>query len=432
MKLSQCLIVKNEENNIEKALSWAKEIAFEQIVVDTGSTDRTIEIAERMGAIVYHFEWKDDFSAAKNYLIDKASGDWIILLDADEFFPPGEADKLARHIERIESDPQLREKCIALSCSWDNVDESGKPMSTGSNVRMFRNIPSIRFSGRIHEQHYIDPERVVRMDDVRFIHTGYSITAFKGKNKLERNVRILRAEIENDPDNINAKAYLADSLKLSENDADKAEAKSIFTGILESSPNVELNYKLRIKAYVFFMNKYVNDPEKRERCEELCNRALDEFPGALDFEYFLASVLNYKGEYQTAWKLLKAGEERLASKSNTGVSFYVPADPTMLYGQLLLAAQGLGDVDNIIRYATMILVSDKTRIDILCPLIATLLRCGTTEDELLVMLAEIYDTSDPGDLLLIARAAKNCGAIELASGIMKKAKKILDIHTGSA
>ena len=425
IKLSQCLIVKNEENNIERALAWAKGITFEQIVADTGSTDRTIEIAERMGAEVYHFEWKDDFSAAKNYVIDKASGDWIILLDADEFFPPGEAEKLLTHIERIESDPQLREKCVALSCSWDNVDENGRPMSAGSNVRVFRNIPSIRFSGRIHEQHYIDPNRVVRMDDVRFIHTGYSRAALKEKNKLERNVRILRAELESDPDNINAKAYLADSLKVSENEADKAEAESIFAEVLESDCDANLNYKLRIKAYVYFLNRYVNDPEKREKCEELCRRALGEFPGALDFEYFLASVLNYKGEYQTAWDLLKAGEEKLASENNPDVSFYVPVDPTMLYGQLLLAAQGLGDIDNIIHYAVSILAADKTRSDVLSPLIATLLRCGAAEDDLTDMLAGIYNMSNPGDLLVIARAAKNCGAIELANKIMGVAKKLI-------
>ena len=85
VRLSQCMIVKNEEKNIEKALSWAKGYAFEQIVVDTGSTDRTIEIAERMGAKVFHFKWIDDFSAAKNYALDQASGDWIAFLDADEY-----------------------------------------------------------------------------------------------------------------------------------------------------------------------------------------------------------------------------------------------------------------------------------------------------------------------------------------------------------
>ena len=75
VRLSQCMIVKNEEKNIEKALSWAKGTAFEQIVVDTGSTDRTVELAEKMGAKVYHFEWINDFSAAKNFAIEQASGD---------------------------------------------------------------------------------------------------------------------------------------------------------------------------------------------------------------------------------------------------------------------------------------------------------------------------------------------------------------------
>ena len=71
MRISQCMIVKNEEANIEKALSWGRGILWEQIVVDTGSTDRTVELAEAMGAKIYHFDWIDDFAAAKNYAIKK-------------------------------------------------------------------------------------------------------------------------------------------------------------------------------------------------------------------------------------------------------------------------------------------------------------------------------------------------------------------------
>ena len=81
-RISQCLIVKNEENNIEKALSWGKGIVSEQIVVDTGSTDRTVEIAKQMGAAVYEFQWIDDFAAAKNFAISKAKYEWIAFLDA--------------------------------------------------------------------------------------------------------------------------------------------------------------------------------------------------------------------------------------------------------------------------------------------------------------------------------------------------------------
>ena len=72
IRLSQCMIVKNEEANIRRALSWGRGIVWEQIVVDTGSTDKTVEIAKEMGAKVFYFDWCDDFSAAKNYAIDRS------------------------------------------------------------------------------------------------------------------------------------------------------------------------------------------------------------------------------------------------------------------------------------------------------------------------------------------------------------------------
>ena len=83
VRLSQCMIVKNEERNMEQALSWGKGIVWEQIVVDTGSTDGTVELAKKMGAKVFHFTWNNDFSAAKNYALSKAKGNWIAFLDAD-------------------------------------------------------------------------------------------------------------------------------------------------------------------------------------------------------------------------------------------------------------------------------------------------------------------------------------------------------------
>ena len=116
IRLSQCMIVKNEEKNIERALGWAKSVAFEQIVVDTGSTDRTVEIAEKMGAKVYHFAWINDFSAAKNYAIEQATGNWIAFLDADEFFTPVDAKKLILYLKNIHSDPEMRKNYLALNC----------------------------------------------------------------------------------------------------------------------------------------------------------------------------------------------------------------------------------------------------------------------------------------------------------------------------
>ena len=94
LRISQCLIVKNEESNIERALSWGKDIMWEQIVVDTGSTDRTVELAKKAGAKIFSFPWTDDFAAAKNYALEQAKGDWIAFLDADEYLMPEDAKKL--------------------------------------------------------------------------------------------------------------------------------------------------------------------------------------------------------------------------------------------------------------------------------------------------------------------------------------------------
>ena len=102
-RISQCMIVKNEERNIEKALSWGKGVVSEQIVVDTGSTDRTVEIAESMGAKIYHFEWIDDFAAAKNFAISKAKYEWIALLDADEYFLEEDAKKLLFYVRQLQN-----------------------------------------------------------------------------------------------------------------------------------------------------------------------------------------------------------------------------------------------------------------------------------------------------------------------------------------
>ena len=113
-RISQCMIVKNEEDKIEKALSWGKGIVSEQIVVDTGSTDRTVEIAEAMGAKIYHFEWIDDFSAARNFAISKAKYEWIAFLDADEYFLEEDARKLLYYVQRL----QNNRKYDVILTSW--------------------------------------------------------------------------------------------------------------------------------------------------------------------------------------------------------------------------------------------------------------------------------------------------------------------------
>src|ERR1700743_622324 len=98
--LSVCFITRNEEKNLPRALASVRGIADEVIVADTGSTDRTGQLAKEPGPVVCHFPWCDDFSAARNAAISHAHGDWILWLDADEELLPESFDELRASLER--------------------------------------------------------------------------------------------------------------------------------------------------------------------------------------------------------------------------------------------------------------------------------------------------------------------------------------------
>src|SRR5437773_6000316 len=103
-RISLCMIVRDEEQFILECIESARDAVDESIVVDTGSTDRTIELAERAGASVYPFVWCDDFAAARNASIEKASGDWVLWLDADERLARGGAEVLREAVEKKDFD----------------------------------------------------------------------------------------------------------------------------------------------------------------------------------------------------------------------------------------------------------------------------------------------------------------------------------------
>ena len=418
------MIVKNEERNIERALSWGRSVMSEQIVVDTGSTDKTVEIAERLGAKVLKFEWTNSFSEAKNFAIEQAKGEWIAFLDADEYMPQESVKKLQTVIDKVETTPHLREKVFAIICDLVNVDENEQPQSIHNIIRVIKNIPEMRYKGIIHECIEIDAENIIRSGDLKVIHTGYSESAIAETNKHERNITMLREAIKADPGNITLKAYLADSLKHRGDEESLREADEYFKETIENSGDLVF-FQLKIKAYIHFLNKYVNDEDKRNECEELALKALSEYPGNIDFEYFLASVYNYQGKFREAWNLLKDCEVKLANNGEIGDSAYVSADATTLYGQLILAAQGLSDTKSVIHFALQMLGHDKTRSDILTPLIVSVLKSGKTSEELTQTLKSVYDFNDPRDLLIIAKSAKTCGAIDYARKMIQIANEIM-------
>ena len=146
MKISACTIVKNEALNIGKSIDSYKDYVDEILIVDTGSIDETVEIAKSKGAKVLNFEWKNDFAAAKNFALDNVTGDWILFLDADEWFEGDTAKNIKSSIERAIS---LNYNSVA--CKLVNFFTEDEIMETVSTIRIFKHADHIRFYRAIHE-----------------------------------------------------------------------------------------------------------------------------------------------------------------------------------------------------------------------------------------------------------------------------------------
>lgn len=231
IRLSQCMIVKNEEQDIVRALSWGKDIMWEQIVVDTGSTDQTVELAQAMGAKIFYFDWINDFAAAKNYAIGQATGDWIVFLDADEYFLPEDAGKLLTILQELhdsecnvlvtgwiqtDGNDVVLEKATNGKVSWfssTKEDGSKKLILSGTKAAIFRNLPGLRYRRRIHEELSITNGQLQFSDaseNLSILHTGYA-QAEINEQKVQRNISLIRQELAENPDDYAMLACMGDS-----------------------------------------------------------------------------------------------------------------------------------------------------------------------------------------------------------------------------
>jgi glycosyltransferase involved in cell wall biosynthesis len=202
-KLSLAMIVKNEARCLARCLRSVQNVADEIIVVDTGSTDRTVEIANENGANVFHFGWRDDFSAARNFALAQTTGDWILVLDADETV----SEPLAAAIKQFISGPPQIGRLKIVS----DFRRHGQTLRSQTFVsRLFPR--GACFEGKIHEQ-IISPLPRVNLSG-ELAHDGYLET-----QKSDRNVKLLRAALEREPDN----AYLLHQLALEYTSLDQPE-----------------------------------------------------------------------------------------------------------------------------------------------------------------------------------------------------------------
>jgi tetratricopeptide (TPR) repeat protein len=184
-KLSLCTIVKNEAKSLPRCLGSVKNVVDEIIVLDTGSTDNTVEIAEQAGAKAYHFPWCDDFAVARNEALKYVTGEWILVLDADEVLTEEIVPQLKQVIEG--------ENNLVINLIRQEVGAVQSPYSQVS--RLFRRHPEVKFIRPYHaliddsvaqllkeESHW----QVVNLTTVAILHYGYQAEKIASLDKYTR------------------------------------------------------------------------------------------------------------------------------------------------------------------------------------------------------------------------------------------------------
>lgn len=186
MRLIACLIARNEERNLPRCLASLAGAVDGICLLDTGSSDGTVQIAREAGAVVGNLPWADDFSAARNACLDLAEGDWILQVDADEELDPATIPALRETLSRPGH-------CRLLDVTLlDGTDHPGSVLLP----RLFRRDPRIRYRRALHES-VLDSLAESGLGDpspcpVRLVHHGYSANVLADKAKHQRNIRILR------------------------------------------------------------------------------------------------------------------------------------------------------------------------------------------------------------------------------------------------
>ncbi|MBU5349295.1 glycosyltransferase family 2 protein [Paenibacillus lautus] len=191
LPISVCMIVKNEEAYIAKCIRSLKSVVNEINVVDTGSTDQTIAIAVEEGVRVHHYPWNDNFSDARNYAISVATQPYILIMDADEILDQTTAEFLEQYTNCLSDVPAT---VIVRSV----LDE--QRIVNSRLTRLFPNCVEYQYKGIIHEQltYKGTPIEAVQNTNIVINHTGYQDSEIQKKNKIDRNLRLLRKQQESD------------------------------------------------------------------------------------------------------------------------------------------------------------------------------------------------------------------------------------------
>ncbi|WP_028543969.1 glycosyltransferase [Paenibacillus taiwanensis] len=307
-KISLCMIVKNEEVTLGRCLDSVINVVDEIVVVDTGSTDRTLEILKERGIEAQHYTWNNHFGDARNYALSFATGQFILQLDADEYLDQETKSVLC---EPLDCDYYILRIRNDLGSGFNEVH---------SSIRLFRNLADLKYTGALHEHIEIKDMQLKRGSLQALIHhDGYKQAVIDKKNKNKRNMQIIKKEAKLNPNAFNL-YNLGVQLKIEE---DFLAAIDAFKKSFAAGSNYTFTPKLLV-----YLGQCLMKLKRYEEALAVFNDSIALYSDYTDLHYFKGFVYDCMEYYRDAEscykKCLQLGEApEVYHNSQEGVGTYL-------------------------------------------------------------------------------------------------------------
>ena len=329
-RIAACMIVRDEEAVLARAISSVRDFVDEIVVVDTGSEDATIAIAEAHGARVGHFAWNDNFSDARNAALGLVTADWVLALDADEELEPA----TARYLREVVS-AGVRHGgaiCFALPVRsrWANPDGPGESSTIHKGGRVFRRLPGVAWIGEVHETIAIEDGKTMAYADAdapTIVHHGYAVSREVLARKASRNVELLERARQRD----RAGGYYA--YKLAQHaisDRNRDEAREWLRQSVVEASTVSSPARFIVTAADLLARMLIEDARK-QAAREAARLLLDEAEVAV-----VRTIAHYPEATPLWLRLAEAAAERgdlsAAARTYSTILSRTPDNPEALIG----------------------------------------------------------------------------------------------------